>query len=86
MEIHAIARFRVTQTDPEFCMYATPVQIDPEKPALPISHPPYYAAYLAARLFEDNTDEWRGDHCIAPRFVPGVLLSNRRRRVHAWRM
>ena len=23
------------------------MQIDPEKPALPISHPPYYAAYLA---------------------------------------
>jgi len=28
-------------------------------------------------LIVDNTDEWRGDHCIAPQFVPGVLLSNR---------
>jgi hypothetical protein len=31
-------------------MYVTPIQIDPEKPALPISHPPYYAAYLAKLL------------------------------------
>ena len=28
-------------------MYVTPVNIDPEKPALPISHPSYYATYLA---------------------------------------
>ncbi|MEX2260304.1 MAG: alkaline phosphatase family protein [Bryobacteraceae bacterium] len=50
MKIHGIARFRVTETQPEFSMYATPVQIDPEKPALPISHPPFYAAYLAKLL------------------------------------
>ena len=28
-------------------------------------------------LIEENTDEWRGDHCMDPRSVPGVLLSNR---------
>src|SRR5690606_3700214 len=32
-------------------------------------------------VIEDNKDEWRGDHCIAAQFVPGVLLSNRRSRV-----
>lgn len=26
----------------------------------------------------DNEDAWIGDHCIAPQFVPGVLLSNRK--------
>jgi predicted AlkP superfamily phosphohydrolase/phosphomutase len=26
----------------------------------------------------DNTDAWIGDHCVAPRFVPGVWLSNRK--------
>jgi hypothetical protein len=31
-------------------------------------------------VFEDNKDEWRGDHCIAPHLVPGVFLSNRRAR------
>ena len=33
---------------------------------------------VPAPLIEDNLDEWRGDHCIDPQFVPGVLLSNRR--------
>jgi predicted AlkP superfamily phosphohydrolase/phosphomutase len=42
-----IARFLVTETAPEFSMYVTPVHIDPERPALPISHPSYYAVYLA---------------------------------------
>ncbi len=35
---------------------------------------------VPAKLVEDNTEEWRGDHCIDARFVPGVLLSNRRSR------
>jgi predicted AlkP superfamily phosphohydrolase/phosphomutase len=28
--------------------------------------------------FDDNTDEWRGDHCIAAHLVRGVFLSNRK--------
>ncbi|MCX6637485.1 MAG: alkaline phosphatase family protein [Acidobacteria bacterium] len=47
MRAHGIARFLITETTPEFSIYVTPVHIDPEKPALPISHPPYYAVYLA---------------------------------------
>jgi predicted AlkP superfamily phosphohydrolase/phosphomutase len=27
-----------------------PINLDPERPAMPISHPPYYAAYLAKRI------------------------------------
>jgi len=50
VRIRGIARFLVTATEPEFAMYVTPVQIDPEAPALPISHPPCYAAYLARLL------------------------------------
>ena len=45
-----IARFLLTETEPEVRLYATPIQIDPENPALPISHPSYYAAYLAKLL------------------------------------
>ena len=26
----------------------------------------------------DNDEAWIGDHCVAPQFVPGVLLSNRK--------
>jgi len=48
--IRGIARFLITETAPEFSMYVTPIQIDPESPALPISHPSYYAIYLAKLL------------------------------------
>ncbi len=47
IKVGGIARFLLTQTEPHFSLYVSPVQIDPEKPALPISHPSYYAAYLA---------------------------------------
>ena len=47
IKVNGIARFLVTETTPHFSLYVSPIQIDPEKPALPISHPPYYAAYLA---------------------------------------
>ncbi len=49
--VNGIARFLLTEAGPEhFSLYCSPVQIDPEKPALPISHPSYYAAYLAKLL------------------------------------
>ncbi len=45
-----IVRFLLTKTEPELSVYVTPVEIDPESPALPISHPPYYAVYLSKLL------------------------------------
>jgi predicted AlkP superfamily phosphohydrolase/phosphomutase len=45
-----IVRFLLIRREPEIDLYATPVQIDPENPALPISHPPFYAIYLAKLL------------------------------------
>ena len=47
VRVHGLARFLITQIAPDFSLYVTPLQIDPESPALPISHPPYYAAALA---------------------------------------
>lgn len=32
-------------------------------------------------LFEDNTDRWSGDHCIAHQIVPGILVTNRKVRL-----
>ncbi len=49
-------------------------------------NPAYRASWQTALgaapklLVEANTEAWVGDHCIAPRFVPGVLLSNRKLR------
>ncbi|HLB25010.1 MAG TPA: alkaline phosphatase family protein, partial [Nitrospirota bacterium] len=41
-----ICRFLVTSFDP-FQFYVTPINIDPESPSLPLSHPKSYAVYLA---------------------------------------
>ena len=42
-----ICRFHLTQLEPDLVVYMSPINIDPEKPALPVSHPIYYSAYLA---------------------------------------
>jgi predicted AlkP superfamily phosphohydrolase/phosphomutase len=44
---HGICRFYLRELEPELTLYVTPLQIDPERPALPVSYPPVYAAYLA---------------------------------------
>ena len=50
VKVRGITQFRITETEPEFSIYLTPLNIDPETPALPISHPKYYATYLAKLL------------------------------------
>ena len=40
----------VTEMGEHFSLYVTPLNIDPENPAMPISHPSYYATYLAKRI------------------------------------
>lgn len=46
-KIHGIARFLVTAITPYLQIYITPINIDPEHPSLPISHPFYYSICLA---------------------------------------
>src|SRR3990170_643097 len=50
MSVHGICRFLLTETKPDLELYLTPVNIDPGKPALPISHPLTYSIYLAKLL------------------------------------
>jgi predicted AlkP superfamily phosphohydrolase/phosphomutase len=47
--VKAIARFLLLDLQPHVRLYVTPIQIDPERPALPISHPVSYSIYLAKR-------------------------------------
>jgi predicted AlkP superfamily phosphohydrolase/phosphomutase len=49
MTVSGVCRFLLLQTEPEFELYVTPVNIDPEKPALPIGYPSTYPVYLANR-------------------------------------
>jgi predicted AlkP superfamily phosphohydrolase/phosphomutase len=45
--IHGIAHFFLKSVEPELELYLSPINIDPEKPALPVSHPLTYSVYLA---------------------------------------
>jgi predicted AlkP superfamily phosphohydrolase/phosphomutase len=47
---HGICRFYLKELSPEVEVYVTPVNIDPGRPDLPISHPVTYSIYLA-KLF-----------------------------------
>ncbi len=49
MKVSGVCRFLLLNTEPEFELYATPVNIDPERPALPIGYPATYPVYLANR-------------------------------------
>lgn len=55
MKVKAICRFYVSEIYPHFKMYLTPLNIDPEKPALPISHPFIYSIYLSKLLGDFTT-------------------------------
>ncbi len=51
IKVRGIARMMVTEhTSEHFSLYVAPIAIDPEKPAMPISHPSYYSTYLAKRI------------------------------------
>jgi predicted AlkP superfamily phosphohydrolase/phosphomutase len=50
IKVSANCRMMVTEMDEHFSLYVTPLNIDPEHPAMPISHPSYYATYLAKRI------------------------------------
>jgi predicted AlkP superfamily phosphohydrolase/phosphomutase len=50
VKVSGLCRMQVTEMDEHFSLYVTPISIDPEKPAMPISHPAYYAPYLAKRI------------------------------------
>src|SRR4029453_9548808 len=50
IKVSANCRMMVTEMDEHFSLYLTPLNIDPENPAMPISHPSYYATYLAKRI------------------------------------
>jgi len=45
--LHGIARFYLTSLSEEIGLYMTPIHIDPERPAMPISHPPVFSTHLA---------------------------------------
>lgn len=49
VNVKGIARFYLMSLDPNVNLYMTPIHIDPENPAMPISHPEVYSVYLAKK-------------------------------------
>jgi predicted AlkP superfamily phosphohydrolase/phosphomutase len=49
IKVRGICKFLLLQTVPEFELYVTPINIDPEKPVMPIAHPMVYSTYFAKR-------------------------------------
>jgi predicted AlkP superfamily phosphohydrolase/phosphomutase len=47
IKIRGLCRFYLKEASPHFKLYVSPINIDPGKPALPISHPFAYGMYLA---------------------------------------
>ena len=71
VKIRGICRMMVTEIGEHFSLYVTPLNIDPEKPAMPISHPSYYAIYLAKKLGKYATtglaeDTWALNEGVIP--------------------
>ncbi len=50
VKVSGIARFYLTSVSPDVNLYMTPIHIDPESPAMPISHPEVYSVYLAKKF------------------------------------
>jgi predicted AlkP superfamily phosphohydrolase/phosphomutase len=48
-KVTGICRMQVLESDEHFSLYICPINVDPASPAMPISHPGYYATYLAKR-------------------------------------
>lgn len=46
-KVRGMCRFYLLEVSPHFRLYVTPLNIDPDKPALPVSYPVTYSIYLA---------------------------------------
>ena len=49
VKVRGICKFLLLGTRPEFELYVTPINIDPDKPVMPITYPVVYSTYLAKR-------------------------------------
>ena len=47
--VAGIARVQVLEMDEHVSLYMSPINLDPDRPAMPISHPSYFSSYLAKR-------------------------------------
>lgn len=91
VKIHGICRFLLRETEPEFKLYVTPINISPHSPSLPVTHPHVFSMYLAKALGSFATlglpeDSWGlNEHVISPgEFLDQVELvrAEREKQLH----
>ena len=49
MKVGGVCKFLLLGTEPEFGLYVTPINIDPERPVMPVGYPSVYSIYLAKK-------------------------------------
>ena len=50
LKVTGITRMMITEMDDHVSLYLSPINIEPEKPVMPISHPGFYCSYLEKKL------------------------------------
>ena len=50
VKVRGLVRCMLKEMDEHVSLYLTPISMDPDKPSMPISHPSYYAPYLAKTI------------------------------------
>lgn len=50
VKVTGITRMMITEMGEHVSLYLSPINIEPEKPVMPISHPGYYCSYLEKKL------------------------------------
>jgi len=53
--VRGICRVMLKEVGEHVSIYVTPINLDPDSPAMPISHPAYYATYLSKKLGKFST-------------------------------
>jgi predicted AlkP superfamily phosphohydrolase/phosphomutase len=49
IKVHGICKFLLLHTEPEFGLYVTPINLDPERAAMPVGYPAVFSKYLAKK-------------------------------------
>jgi predicted AlkP superfamily phosphohydrolase/phosphomutase len=49
LKVYGVCKFLLIGTEPDFELYVTPINIDPENPVLPLGYPKVYPIYLAKK-------------------------------------
>jgi hypothetical protein len=50
VKVSGLTRLLLLEMGEHVSLYLSPINLDPERPAMPVSHPSYYATYLAKRI------------------------------------